>query len=127
MAVAAYNVLAVQKAAMRVGHGEEKVQKEVSGYYVALEWSLVYAGMMIALPSVEWEVFGKMSAKELADHLRDWARKIYLFKIKKSPPRQPTKNKTKRIKDKSPHLSTARLLDEAKLKNSEAKKRTNHR
>lgn len=127
VAVVAYNVLAVQKAAMRVVYGEEKVQKEVSGYYLALEWSLVYAGMMIALPAAEWEVFGEMSAKELAAHLRDWARKIDLFKVKKSPPRKPTKNKTKRIKDKSPHLSTARLLDEAKLKNSEMKKSRNHR
>jgi IS4 transposase len=37
VAVAAYNVLAVLKAALRAVHGEEKVQKEVSGYYVALE------------------------------------------------------------------------------------------
>jgi Transposase DDE domain len=114
VAVVAYNLLAVLKAAMRAVHGEEKVQKEVSGYYMALEWSLVYAGMMIALPAREWEVFGRMSAKELAGHLRDWASKINLDKIKKAPPRKPTKQKTKRIKDDSPHLSTARLLDEAK-------------
>jgi hypothetical protein len=113
-AVVAYNVLAVLKAAMRAVHGEEKVQKEVSGYYMALEWGLVYAGMMIALPPREWEVFGQLSAKELAAHLRDWAGKINMEKIKKAPPRKPTKQKTERIKDDSPHLSTARLLDEAK-------------
>jgi len=55
-----------------------------------------------------------MSVKELAGHLRDWASQINLDKIKKAPPRKPTKQKTKRIKDDSPHLSTARLLDEAK-------------
>lgn len=114
VAVAAYNVLAVVKAAMRVVHGEEKVHDEVSGYYVALEWALVYAGMMIALPAEEWQVFGTMSARELASHLREWAGKINMLKIKKAPPRKPTKNKTQRIKDKSPHLSTARLLEEAK-------------
>jgi Transposase DDE domain len=114
VAVAAYNVLAVLKAAMRAVHGEEKVQNEVSGYYVALEWSLVFAGMMIALPAQQWEVFGPMSARELAGYLRDWAGKIDMRKIKKAPPRKPTKNKTERIKDKSPHLSTARLLEEAK-------------
>jgi len=114
VAVVAYNVLAVLKAALRAVHGEEKVQKEVSGYYVALEWALVYAGMMIALPPQEWDVFGRMSAEELAGYLRDWANKINLAKIKKAPPRKPTKEKTKRIKDKSPHLSTARLLDEVK-------------
>ena len=114
VAVVAYNVLAVLKAAMRAVHGEGRVQKEVSGYYMALEWALVYAGMMIALPAREWDVFGRMSAKELAGHLRDWASKIDLAKIKKAPPRKPTEQKTKRIKDDSPHLSTARLLDEAK-------------
>jgi hypothetical protein len=114
VAVVAYNVLAVLKAALRAVHGEETVAKEVSGYYMALEWSLVYAGMMIALPAAEWTPFAHMPAKELAGYLRAWAGKINLRKIKKSPPRQPTKNKSKRIKDKSPHLSTARLLDEAK-------------
>jgi IS4 transposase len=114
VAVAAYNVLAVLKAALRAVHGEEKVQKEVSGYYVALELALVYAGMMIALPAERWEVFGTMGAKELAGHLRDWAGKINMLKIKKAPRRKPTKSKTEPIKDKSPHLSTARLLEEAK-------------
>ncbi len=112
-AVVAYNVLAVLKAALRAVYGEEKVQREVSGYYMALEWGLVFAGMMIALPPQEWEVFGKMSAKELAGYLRDWASKINMKKIKKAPPRKPTKEETKRIKDDSPHLSTARLLEDA--------------
>jgi IS4 transposase len=114
VAVAAYNVLAVLKAALRAVHGEEKVQKEVSGYYVALEWAMVYAGMMIALPAEQWDVFGQMSANRLARYLHKWASKINMEKIKKAPPRKPTKRKTKPIKDKSPHLSTARLLAEAK-------------
>jgi tetrahydromethanopterin S-methyltransferase subunit B len=114
VAVVAYNVLAVLKAALRAVPGEEKVQKEVSGYYVALEWAVVYAGMMIALPAPQWERLGQMSAKELAGYLRDWASKVNMAKIKKAPPRKPTKQKSKRIKGKSPHLSTARLLDEAK-------------
>ena len=126
VAVASYNVLAVLKAALRAVHGEEKVQKEVSGYYMALEWALVYAGMMIALPAEEWEVFGAMSAKKLAGHLLDWTARINMEKIKKAPPRKPTKEKTKRIKDKSPHLSTARLLDEAK-KNRQTTKGRNQR
>jgi Transposase DDE domain len=113
-AVVAYNVLAVLKAALRAVHGEEKVQQEVSGYYLALEWSLVSAGMMIALPAPKWVVFGQLSATQLAGYLRDWAGKIALAKIKKAPPRKPTKQKTKRIQDNGPHLSTARLLHEAK-------------
>jgi hypothetical protein len=127
VAVAAYNVLAVLKAALRVVHGEDKVQNQVSGYYVALEWALVYAGMMIALPAEQWEPFGTMSAKELAVHLRDWASKINMLKIKKAPPRKPTKNKTQRIKDKSPHLSTARLLEQAKKERQSKTKDRNQR
>jgi hypothetical protein len=114
VAVVAYNILAVLKAALRVVHGEQKVQEEVSSYYMALEWKVVYQGMMIALPAEEWAEFGRMSAQELAGYLRDWASKINMLKIKKAPPRKPTKKKTKRIQDKSPHLSTARLLEEAK-------------
>jgi len=86
----------------------------VSGHYMALEWSMVYAGMMIALPAPLWECFGSRPAVELAALLRQWAGKINMKKIKKSPPRKPTKNKTQRIKDKGPHLSTARLLEEAR-------------
>jgi hypothetical protein len=126
VAVMAYNVLAVLKAALRAVHGEEKVQNEVSGYYVALEWAMVYAGMMIALPAERWEVFGRMPAGDWAGYLRDWAGRINMEKIKKAPPRKPTKHKTKRIKDNSPHLSTARLLDEAK-KNRQRKKAQNSR
>jgi IS4 transposase len=114
VAVAAYNVLAVLKAALRAVHGERKVQEDVSGYYMALEWAMVYAGMMIALPASEWEAFGPMPSQELAGHLREWAGKINLERIKKAPPRKPTRTTTRRIKDKSPHVSTARLLDEAK-------------
>jgi hypothetical protein len=113
VAVAAYTVLAVLKAALRAVHGEKKVQEKVLGYYVALELAAVYAGMMIALPP-EWERFGAMAAAELAEHVRSWAARINLEKIKKAPPRKPTKQKTRRIKDKDPHLATARLLEEAK-------------
>jgi IS4 transposase len=89
VAVAAYNVLAVLKAALRAVHGEKKVQEEVSGYYMALEWAVVYAGMMIALPAEQWEVFGPMSATQLAGYLRAWAGKINMAKIKKGARSRP--------------------------------------
>ena len=114
VAVAGYNMLSVIKAALRATHGEEKVNKEVSGYYMALEFMLVYAGMMIALPAEQWKPLGATSAGELASLLREWAGKINMLKILKSPPRKPTKKKTEPIKDKGPHVSTARLLQEAK-------------
>jgi hypothetical protein len=114
VAVAGYNMLSAVKAALRAVHGEKKVDREVSGYYMALEFMLVYAGMMIALPAEQWRPFGAMPAKELAGLLRQWAGKVNMLKILKSPPRKPTKNKTEPIKDKGPHVSTARLLEEAR-------------
>lgn len=125
VALVAYNVLAVQKAALRSVHGEQKVAEEVSGYYVALEWSAVYAGMMIALPAVYWEKYGDLSAGVMASYLREWARRVRMEKIKKSR-RRPTKHKTQPIKDASPHLSTARLLEEAKQRKAK-RKSTNKR
>jgi DDE family transposase len=114
VAVAAYNVLAVLKAALRAVHGEEKVENEVSGYYIAVHWSLLYPGMMVALPPAAWEPFGLLSSRELAAYLRDWAARINLRKIRKSPPRQPTKHPSPRINDRKVHVSTYRLLERAK-------------
>jgi IS4 transposase len=121
VALVAYNVLAVQKAALRSVHGERKVAEEVSGYYVALEWSSVYAGMMIALPAAHWEVYGGLSAAGMASYLRAWARRVRMEAIKKSP-RRPTKQKTRPIHDASPHVSTARLLQEAKRSKAQRKR-----
>ena len=42
-----YNVLSVIKAAMRSVHGEEKIEEEVSGYYIAGEISRTAEGMAV--------------------------------------------------------------------------------
>lgn len=121
VAASAYNVLSVLKAALRVTHGEEKVANEVSSYYMVLELSAVYAGMMIALPAPLWSGFGSMPVAEFAGHLCRWAAKVNMQRIKKSP-RKPTQNPTPRIQDPSPHVSTARLLDNAKKNKDSTKK-----
>jgi hypothetical protein len=120
VALVAYNVLAVQKAALRSVHGERKVAEEVSGYYVALEWSSVYAGMMIALPAPQWAVYGRLSAAVLATYPGAWARRVKLASIKKSP-RRPRKPKPPPLQDASPHVSTERLLQEAKAARAKRK------
>jgi hypothetical protein len=122
VAVAAYNVLSVLKAALRAVHGAETVAKEVSSYYVAQEWSVVYAGMMVALPEERWVCFGAMSAAELAGHLRVWSGVVNLKTFQKSPPRKPTKHKPPRIRDRCTHISTAQLLQRAKQDRRSKKK-----
>jgi len=114
VAIMSYNLLSVPKAALRALYGEEKVEQEVSTYYVVLQISTVYAGMLIAIPSEEWKVFQQASSKDMAKLLLILARKIDLLAIKKTP-RAPKKPPSKRIHSKKkPHVSSARILADRK-------------
>src|SRR2546428_693969 len=110
LALVAYNMLAVVMAALRSVHGEERVDDEVSLYYLANEVSTTYHGMMIAIPEGEWDVFSRMSAPEMAATLRDLAERVNLRAFRKSP-RGPKKPCPKRDgNSKQGHVSTAKLL-----------------
>ena len=119
MGLAAYNVLAAVRAALRSVHGVETVESEVSTYYIADEVRATYRGMMIAIPVEEWEVFGRMSVPELAEVLRDLARKVSLPAFRRHPrgPKKPRPARTSGKKIK--HVSTAKLL--ARRKTTEVK------
>jgi len=110
VALVAYNVLAVVKAALRSQHGEERIEKELSGYYLAGNIARTYDGMMIALPDGEWTVFQSMPLFNLVDILLQLAAKVDLSKFKKSI-RGLKKPLGKRNKySKHSHVSTAKLL-----------------
>jgi len=110
VALVAYNVLAVVKAALRSVHGEEKVANEISGYYLAGHLQRTYVGMMIAIPEQEWTIFQRMSMEAFIHTLRQLANKVHLAKFKKHK-RGPKKTKSKPTPDPShPHVSTAKLL-----------------
>jgi len=53
IALVAYNVLSVVQAALRSVHGTDKIETEVSSYYLADEIKGTYRGMMIAIPPEE--------------------------------------------------------------------------
>lgn len=110
LALAAYNGLSAIRAALRSVHGEPQVENHVSGYYVALEISQVYKGMMIAIPDEHWRVFQNLTAAQLAKLLRELARQVRLEKYQKhvrGPKRpQPRRN----YSGNGQHVSTARLL-----------------
>jgi hypothetical protein len=108
----AYNVLAVIKAALRVAHGTEKVENEVSLHHVTTEIRETHRGMMVAIRPPEWLPFRSMSATELATALRELATRVNLSKYKKAPTR-PKKPRTPRQSGADrPHVSTARILAE---------------
>jgi IS4 transposase len=115
VALAAYNVLSVVRAALRSVHGAEKIDRQVSTYYLAEEIGAVTRGMMIAIPERHWTAaFGDCSANEMAELLKALAKNVNLRHFQKHP-RGPKKPKPKRIFYKrTPHVATARILAERK-------------
>ncbi len=110
VALVAYNILAVVKAALRAKHGEAIIEKELSGYYLAGNITRTYDGMMIALPEQEWTVFQMMGLSTLVDILLQLADNVILSKLLKSR-RSPKKPPSQRDKySNHPHVSTAKLL-----------------
>jgi hypothetical protein len=111
--LAASNVLAALKAALRAAHGPEAVE-EISGYYLADELAGTYRGLMIALPAEEWLVFRTLTAPAFAEVLRAWASKVRLAAFRRHR-RGPKKPAVKRKHNKKkPHVATARLLEQRK-------------
>ena len=110
IALIAYNVMSVVKAALRSVYGAETIEREVSGYYVADEISATYRGMMIAIPEKQWHIFSRMTLQELARVLRMLASKVNLRKYQKHP-RGPKKPPPPRRCDKNRyHVSTFKLI-----------------
>jgi hypothetical protein len=113
VAVASYNLLAAVKGALRGVHGEETVDTRVSNFILTSEIQQTYDGMMVALPPGAWQCFQTMPAADLARHLRRWAEAADLTKYPKQT-RGPKKPKPKPPNAQFQHVSTARLLAEAK-------------
>jgi len=110
LALLAYNAVALIKAALRSHHGRTKVKDEVSGDYLAVEISLTYDGMMIAIPASHWALFRDLSEQEFAGALRELASSVDLAKYQKHP-RGPKKKPPERAPyQNGHHVSTAKLL-----------------
>ena len=110
MALVAYNALSTVKAALRAEHGAEKIQQEVSGYYLADEVAGTWRGMMIVLPAAYWtERFARQTPQQLAQFLREAASHVRLAAFRKHP-RGPKKPPPKMNKKHRGHVSTAQIL-----------------
>ena len=110
LALVAYNGISVIKAALRSVHGTDAVEEHVSGYYLSLEISKTYTGMMIAIPPKHWTVFRDMTVAQLARVLKELAHYVDLSKYQKHPrgPKQPPPERTHT--GRTNHVSTARVL-----------------
>jgi hypothetical protein len=110
VALAAFNVYATVKAALRAAHGADKVEQEVSDYFLADEIARTYCGMMIAIPERHWRFLTDTDDRTLATLLHDLAQQAHLPRYKKSP-RGPKKSKPRRTRfAKEKHIATSRLL-----------------
>jgi IS4 transposase len=114
VALVAYNVLSVVKAALRSSHGEEAVE-EVSTYYLADEIAGTYRGMMIAIPEDQWAVFHGLTAAAFGRVLLGLAAGVRLSAYRKQVrgPKRPPPKRASGAKVK--HVSTARLLKGRKV------------
>lgn len=116
VALTSSNVFATLRAALRAAHGTEKVEAEVSNYYLADEISGTYRGMMVALPPEQWEPLAICDVPTLANWLVALAKKAKLSRFRKRPrgPKKPRQRRTRFTKEK--HISTAKLLEAEKVK-----------
>ena len=110
LALLAYNAVSLIKAALRCAHGRQKVNDEVSSYYLALEIGRTYDGMMIAIPAPHWVLFRELSVQAFANVLHELASSVNLARYQKHP-RGPKKKPPERTAyQNGKHVSTAKLL-----------------
>lgn len=114
VALAAYNVYATVKAALRGAHGVGTVEQGVSDFFLADEIAGTYRGMMIAIPAEHWKPLAEADTETLARLLLALAEKASLPRYKKSPrgPKKPKRRRTRFAKAK--HIATSRLLNAEK-------------
>jgi len=124
VAACSYNLLAAMKGALRGVHGEHVLATKVSNFFITDEISGTYRGMMIALPPENWAVFQTMSLAAFAAQIRRWADSADLNNYPKHP-RGPKKPKRKLANAQFQHVSTAKLLNEQRLRKKRKRKNSN--
>jgi hypothetical protein len=113
-AAVAFNTLGGVKAALRAAHGVERVDHEVSGYYLVNDLVHQSESLQAMVEAEDWAVFRTVSACVMAAWLIAQAARLDLRRYRKHP-RGPKKAPPKRVHDpKHPHVSIARLLTQRK-------------
>ena len=110
LALVSYNMLSVAKSALKAAFGADKVDEEVSSYYLANEARRLHDGLDAVTEDEDWAPLRNLTASAFAEQLVELARRARLpaYKRHKRGPKKPVPKRTKHV-DK-PHVSTARLL-----------------
>lgn len=110
LALMAWNGMSVIHAALRSVHGEETIEENLSGYYLSLEISQVYHGMMIAIPAEEWAVFQNLTTAQLASLLKQLAKGVSLETLQKQKRGPKNPQPPRNYSGNGKHVATAKLL-----------------
>lgn len=120
MALVTYNLLSVVRAAVRAVHGEEAAGC-LSTYYLAHEVASTHVGMSIVLDGAFWKnKYAKLTPKQMAAELKRLAGNMRLTKYAKAKWTPKKKEKKKEHKQAPNHISTARVLQEAREREADA-------
>ncbi len=96
MALVTYNFLATLKAALGSVHGIGKIDASLSDFYLVDEIQGTYRGMMIAIPSQQWQIFRTYSLDQMGQLLQQLAKpresQTFSQSHKKSEEKTPTFN-----------------------------------
>lgn len=118
VAVLAYNVLALIERAIEVRHQlDRNGEIELSAFYLALEIKAAYEGMMIALPSTDWQHYDALDAGELAVLLLQIAGHADPRRLRKHKrgPKVPKKPGYVSGAEARKHVATAQVLKDGRI------------
>jgi IS4 transposase len=118
VAVLAYNVLALIERAITIRHQlDQDGEIELSAFYLALEIKAAYEGMMIALPSSDWQHYIDLNAGELADLLLQVAAHADPLRLRKHKrgPKVPKKLGYVSGAEARRHVSIAQVLKNGRI------------
>jgi len=78
-----YNILATIRGVLGSVHGVEKMDAELSDFYMVDEMHHTYRGMMIAIPGDYWRRFGEMELTDMIEQLKELSAKVNLKRLLK--------------------------------------------
>ena len=86
------------------------MEENLSSYYLSLEISQVYHGMLIAIPPQDWEIFRNLTTAQLASVLKQLAGRVSLQKLQKHPRGAKRPQPKRKNSGNGQHVATAKLL-----------------
>lgn len=110
-----YNIISIVQQAIEREHGDAGSREKISTYYFVSELKGTYQGMMLLLEPKHWTSrFGSLTAEEMTEALRAFAKHVQLRRYKKHPRGPKKKGPRKQGGATNHHVSTAKLLAAAK-------------